>query len=106
PFLVPGATDPPTLSATLALGPDVVQVAAHVAQGQRVDALLTIGNASPDDLDLVLQAATSDLRWTVDLPPDTAVPAGASLEVPVVVHVPSDAWRDIPVRVTIAARSR
>jgi hypothetical protein len=106
PFLVPGAQPPPALPATLALGTATTRVAAYIAQGQRVDGVLAITNDSDDDLSLALQAATTDLRWTVELPAEASVPSGATIEVPITVDVPPDAWRDIPVRVTVAGRTR
>lgn len=105
PFLVPGTVAPPALPATLSLASPTTQVAAFVVQGQQVDAVLAVTNDTAAPLDLALRAATTDLRWTVDLPGGVTVPAGATVEVPVAVHVPPDAARDIPVRVTVAART-
>jgi hypothetical protein len=106
PFLVPGAAAPAALPVSLTLDTPTTQVAAHVVEGQRVDGILTIANEAAAALELDLRAVTSDLRWTIELPPTATIAAGATLEVPFRVHVPADAWRDIPVRVSVAARTQ
>ena len=69
-------------------------------------ATLDIRNAASSDLTLTLDAAASHAAWGVELPDDPqTVPAGESLSVPVTIVVPPDAATDIPVRVTVRARS-
>jgi Mg-chelatase subunit ChlD len=88
----------------LALTPTVSEVAAFEEPGQRVAAALSLTNPGSDPLDLVLDAVTSHPDWRVELESNavTLEPATAT-EVPVSIVVPSQAWADTPVRVTVRA---
>ncbi|MEZ4597348.1 MAG: hypothetical protein R3C32_11325 [Chloroflexota bacterium] len=90
---------------TLAIVAPTTRVAAFVTQGQRVDATLLARERLRYPLDLDLRAVTSDLRWTVDLLTGLVLDPGATTQVPLAVRVPPDASRDVPVRITVAART-
>ncbi len=56
-------------------------------------------------LDLHLDAATSHPDWRVDFETtEVSLAPGESTEVPVTIEVPTQAWSDHPVRVTVRAR--
>ncbi|MET0772788.1 MAG: hypothetical protein ABWZ82_06875, partial [Candidatus Limnocylindrales bacterium] len=103
PFLDPASPPPDVLAAELSVSVDDAVVAAYWQDGQRVDALLRIDASAPLELDL--DAVTSHHAWWVDLPADVSVPGSGTTEVPITIHVPPDAWRDVPVRVTVRART-
>ena len=66
---------------------------------------MTLSNTGSTDLALIVDGATSHSAWRVELPNEpVTVPAGETVEVPLVVRVPADAWLDVPVRVTVRAR--
>ena len=106
PFVVlPPEVPPAALAADLALTSSASEVAAYILDGQSVAATLTVANGGPADLALTLDAVTSHHAWTVELPEaEVTVAASSTAEIPLVIHVPSDAWRGIPVRVTLRAR--
>jgi len=92
------------LSAEVSLSTEVSSVAGWWPEGQRVDGVLSITSRGPSDLRLSLAARTSDDAWSVDLPAAAVdLPAGGSVTLPIVVHVPADAWSDVPVRITLRA---
>lgn len=104
PFVSPSAPAQ-ALPATLVLEPEVSEVAAYIADGQRIDAMLTITSTAGADLALSLDATTSDSHWRVELPEEgITLPAGGIIEVPLVIHAGADATRGVPVRVTLRAR--
>jgi Mg-chelatase subunit ChlD len=77
-------------------------VAAYWDAGQHLDGTLSIANTGSASADLALDAVTSDQRWTVSLSQDhVTVAAGATATVPLTVNVPSDAWADAPVRISV-----
>ena len=81
-------------------------VAAYWPDGQRVDGVVSLTNTSASDLTLQLDAVTSHYAWAASLgQPEVSVPAGATVSVPVTVDVQPDAWADVPVRVTVRART-
>jgi hypothetical protein len=95
-------TDP--LDITLAM--DATDVSAYELFGQRVGGSLSIVNGGTAAVDVALDALTSDDRWSVDLSAVAAtIPARGSLDVPLSVVVPPDAWTDVPTRVSIRALS-
>lgn len=104
PFVDPTGSPAPALPAELSLSLGVSEVAAYLADGQHVEGVLHIAPIGPTPLDLGLDATTSHHSWAVELPDMVSVPA-AGLDVPVVVHVGADAWRGVPVRVTVRARA-
>jgi Mg-chelatase subunit ChlD len=105
PFLDPAAQPTPALPVDLTLTTSTPEVTAYWRDGQQVDAILRVASDSPGPLELDLAAATSNHGWSVELPDHIQVPATGALDVPLVIRVPPDAWRDIPVRVTVQARA-
>ena len=94
----PAAALPAAVSVTLA----VPNVAAYWDAGQHLDGTLTVSNNGAASEDLALDTLTSDLRWTVSLGQDhVTVAAGATVTVPLTVNIPSDAWADVPVRISV-----
>jgi Mg-chelatase subunit ChlD len=102
PFLDPATVAPAALDAALSLTTATSEVAAYIDDGQRVTGVLHIAPARGAPVALELEAATSQHGWWVELPGQVTVPSDG-LDVPVVVHVPADAWRDVPVRITVHA---
>lgn len=93
------------LPVALELELDTGAVAAYRAEGQRVGGTLKIRNNSETKLKAEIETATSDYRWQVA--PGSkpiAVDAGATLDMPLDVLVPPDAWADHPVTISVAAR--
>ena len=104
PFLDPGASLP-SLPLTMTLTPSTTEVAGYISAGQRVDALLSVSNTGATDLDLALDAVTSNQAWTATPGRQrVSVAAGTTETVPVSVRVGPDAWAGIPVRVTVRAQ--
>lgn len=100
--LVP-ATGP--LNVSLALALDDRAVSAFRQHGQRVRGSLTLTNGNTAGVQLGLEAATGDYRWSATVtPPKVSLAAGETASVPVEVVVPADAWGDRPVRISVAAR--
>jgi Mg-chelatase subunit ChlD len=102
PFVDPAASPSAPLPAELTLTTTTPEVAAYWRDGQRVEATLHIAPGAGDGLDLDLEATTSHHAWRVEIPAHVTVPSDG-LDVPLTIHVPSDAWRDIPVRITVRA---
>ena len=93
------------LDATLALQPDVTDVAGFSLDAQQVGGTLTISGGGSEDQRLTLDSAASAPGWTVESSQsDVLVPAGKTVSVPVTIHVPPDAPTDLPVRLTVRAR--
>lgn len=81
-------------------------VAAYREAGQRVGGELELANRGETPVDLALEAATSDHRWTVLLEQTAVqVPAGGTFRVPLSVFVAGGARADRAVRVSLVARS-
>ena len=101
--LVPAeAPAEPPMRATLS--PETDRVSAYETFGQSVGATLTLSNDGDRSLDVGLDTWASDDRWTVQpSEPRVNVPAGGSIDVPVTVFVPADAWADVATRVALAA---
>ncbi len=105
PFVTGSTPAAPGLPVTLSLTTSPSEVAAYWRDGQRVPATLTIENTGGAGLALALDTLTSHHAWTVASPASpVAVAAGGSVDVPLVVHVPPDAWLGVPVRVSVRAR--
>ncbi|MFN8519617.1 MAG: VWA domain-containing protein [Chloroflexota bacterium] len=84
------------------LATDHPEVSAYETFGQTVQAMLALANESAGDLTLHLEGRTSDDRWSVSVPAQPLVVGpGATVEVPVSVTVPPDAWADVPTRVWV-----
>jgi von Willebrand factor type A domain len=102
----PAPADPAALPVALSVETETAEVAAYRPEGQRVSGRVHVANRGKAPLTVALEPAASDLRWHVELGvSDVTVPAGGSQTVPLTVRVPSDAWADRPVRVTVAARA-
>lgn len=81
-------------------------VAAFQTERQQINAGLRVTNTDAIPIAFDLETATSDLRWRAELSRiDVTLAAGESLEIPVVIHVPADAWSDRPVRISVAAKT-
>ncbi len=81
----------------------VSQLAAYAQTGQQVEGTIDLRNAGQQALTLKLDAVASDLGWQV-IPQESTVeiPAGASQEIPVHIHVPEDV-RAVPVQICVRA---
>jgi hypothetical protein len=90
------------LKLTLDLETD--EVAAYRAYGQQVEGTLVLSNSGAAALKVDLDAATSDVRWQLEMEQtETTVSAGGKQSVPVTLDVPPDTWADWPVRLSIRA---
>ncbi len=101
----PPANDRPTeLILELSLKLTTQEVGAYRQYGQEVVGTLQLSNSGSTSINLELEAASSDYRWSLELE-DTAVtiPAGGQHDVPLLLHVPADAWADRPVRISVRA---
>jgi hypothetical protein len=86
---------------------DTDEVAAYLQDHQRLDGELLLENRSPTALEVGLDAATSDYRWSVAFQRSRAqVPANGRTSIPVTVEVPADTWADVPVRISVRASRR
>lgn len=93
------------LSAELQLGFREQRVAAYHRQGQVLHGQLEIRNTGSAPFTAMLEAATSDHRWSATLAQtEVQLGGGAAKVVPVRVSVPADAWADRPVRISLRAR--
>jgi hypothetical protein len=103
PGLVPAA-EPDALPVTASLTTATPEVAAYVDAGQQVEATLRLENAGAEQLALDLAAVTSHHAWEAGLgSPSVDVPAGAAVDVPVIVRIGKDAWADRAVRISVRA---
>lgn len=92
------------VAATLVLEHD--RISAFRTHGQRVAGSLRLSNSGDRPLALELEAATSDHRWQARLDHSRVeLPAGGSVELPVEILAPADAWADWPTRISVRARS-
>ncbi|MGC4105501.1 MAG: discoidin domain-containing protein [Thermomicrobiales bacterium] len=79
-------------------------VAAYWQDGQRIDATVDLANTTGSAVTVRLGAALGNVTWTADMPADAVtIQPGASVQVPVTIHVAPDAWAEQPVYVSIAA---
>ncbi|MCU0989197.1 MAG: hypothetical protein MUE63_06365 [Xanthomonadales bacterium] len=91
------------LSLDLSLEADTIS--AYRSVGQRVSGNVELSNKGSEPLDLELEAATSDYRWGVALQRQAVtLAAGAAASVPLDLRVPTDAWAERPVRLSVAVR--
>lgn len=104
PFVPAGGVPPRALPIALAVTTEAAEVAAYLTLGQHVTGELTLTNEGSTPLDLTLDAATSDGRWTVELPAGVSLAPAETARMPVSIEVPDDAPRDVPVRVSLRAR--
>ena len=104
PFVDPAASPSAALPAELTLTTTTPEVAAYWRDGQRVDATLQVAPGAGDGLDLDSRRPPAITPGGSRCPEHVTVPA-TGLDVPLTIHVPSDAWRDIPVRITVRART-
>jgi hypothetical protein len=101
---LPVTADPGRLPVTLSLTASQPTVAAYSTLAQALPATLHITNTGSEDLDLDLDARTSQASWSAEIPqPQVTVPAQGALDVPVTIDVLADAWADVPVRTTLRA---
>ena len=88
----------------MALSTESLEVGAYRSYGQQVAGEVRLSNSSSQPVTASLEAVTSDFRWRIELAQASAdIPAGDSLTVPFVLHVPADAWADWPVRISARA---
>ncbi|HEU0163874.1 MAG TPA: hypothetical protein VFQ54_02450, partial [Thermomicrobiales bacterium] len=105
----PGIATPPASpvavnGVTASLKLDTTPVAAFWSNGQRLGGALTLTNDSAESRDLALTARTGNALWTVDLDQTkVTVKPGATISIPVAVHIAPDAWSGQPIYVAIAA---
>ena len=101
-----GAVPESAPSPDLAVHLDEENVAAYWPAGQRVGGGLTISNPGARPLKLSLRTATSDERWRLVLEEaQLTLAASASTEVPFAVLLPANVAADVPVRLSVEARS-
>jgi signal peptidase II len=97
-----GAARESELSLTLTL--DAAEVAAYREYGQLVRGNLRITNGGNGTSTVNLETATSNYRWRLGLDQrEVSIPAGGTVVVPALVHVPEDAFADKPVRLSVGA---
>ena len=98
------ATSPAELPLELLLDLETDEVGAYRQYGQQVDGELQLTNSGTAPVTVSLEAATSDYRWRLIFQEKArTVAAGDKRVVPLMVHVPSDAWADWPVRISARA---
>jgi len=100
----PVNSQPTELAIELSLELTTQEVGAYRQYGQEVAGTLQLNNSGSTPINLELEAASSDYRWSLELE-DTAVtiPAGGQHDVPLLLHVPADAWAGRPVRISVKA---
>ena len=82
------------------------KVAAYRTYGQKLTGSLSLTNQGQEALAVNLEAATSDYRWRTRFEQVTVeIPAGSEVSVPLLMHVPNDAWAGWPVRISVRAYS-
>ena len=95
---------PEELPLELALDLEAREVGAYRQYGQRVAGKLQLTNSGSVPVTVDLESAISDYRWRVELEEtELTVPAGGKRAVSLILHVPSDAWADWPVRISARA---
>ncbi len=97
-------SDPPPFRLTLR--PARTEVAAWSGSGQRLTGDLVIASDRPESVQVDVDSATSDSRWSLEPASSRMmVPARGSISLPLVIQVPPDAPADVPVRVTLRAKA-
>lgn len=82
-------------------------VKAYRKYGQRIDGILRLSNTGTKAESLEVEAATSDRRWQVQLVQrQVEVAPGESVNIPLSVRVPRDAWGTRDVRISLRAWNR
>ena len=82
------------------------KVAAYRTYGQKLTGSLGLTNQGQEALAVNLEAATSDHRWQARFDRVAVeIPAASEVSVPILIHVPKDAWAGWPVRVSVRAYS-
>jgi len=93
------------LAVNLSIEVGSTTVGAFLDHGQLIEGQLLAEYDGSEPVDLVLDAETSDKRWSVELQgSEYTVDGGVQLSIPLKIRVPSDAWADHDVRVSIRAR--
>ena len=93
------------LSVGLTLRFDPRAVRAYEPYGQRLAGGLELRNEGSEATTVVLEAATTDARWTaVPEPAELHLVPGQTGKATVRVEVPDDAWADRSVRISVRAR--
>ena len=77
------------------------KVAAYRTYGQKLTGSLSLTNQGQEALAVNLEAATSDHRWQARFDRVAVeIPAASEVSVPILIHVPKDAWAGWPVAST------
>jgi hypothetical protein len=96
--------EPAELPLEISLNLETMEVGAYRHYGQQVSGEFQLANSAAVPVTLGLEAVTSDYRWNIELDAkEMTIPAGGSQAVPLVLHVPADAWADWPVRISARA---
>ncbi|GMQ88024.1 MAG: hypothetical protein BMS9Abin08_1242 [Gammaproteobacteria bacterium] len=102
----PVKAEPALLPLKLSLDLETTEVGAYRQYGQQVAGQLQLVNTGAASAAVELEAVTSDYRWQVELEQSTVtIPPGRQLTVPLTLRVPTDAWADWPVRISVRATS-
>ena len=96
--------DPTDLPLELSLELETQEVGAFRKYGQRVAGNLQMTNGGSSPISLDLETAASDHHWRVELEEtQLTLPGGGKRAVPLMLHVPPDAWAGWPVRISARA---
>lgn len=88
----------------LALELEMDSVGAFLDYGQKLAGKIVASNPGPAPVSVSLEAVTSDYRWSVNLAQNACdIDGGGQCEIRLTVDVPSDAWADHDVRVSVRA---
>jgi hypothetical protein len=99
--LTPGSSPQP-LRVDARLTTEIEEVAAYATVGQSVTGRLQVANTGTSPLSLAIEGVTTHYSWTIEPAAATIELApGASEEMPITIHVPADAWADVPVRASL-----
>lgn len=106
-LVFPGGEFTPTtddLNLELSVDLEAGSVGAFLDHGQWLGGKIVARNTGATPTDIALEAVTSDHRWSTDLAAsELNIEAGEDRSVAVLVKVPSDAWADHNVRVSVRA---
>jgi len=92
------------LAVELALELETDAVGAFLDYGQQVAGKIVARNTGQAPVNIALEAVTSDFRWTVQMQQNSCdIDGGGQCVLPLTVDVPSDAWADHDVRISIRA---
>jgi hypothetical protein len=101
---LPAYDRPTEMTLELSLKLTTQEVGAYRQYGQEVVGTLELSNGGGTSINLELEAASSDYRWSLELQDQAlTIPAGGQHTVPLLLHVPADAWADWPVRISVKA---